>query len=49
MKLARKHWHTNGTFQKPKLNKGVNYPEEEAFKCSDEGEACQCKGKIHFG
>lgn len=49
MQLAKKHWHSNGTFQKPKLNKGPNYPEETPYKCSDEGEQCQCKGKVHMG
>ena len=47
MKLARKHWHSNGTYQKPKLNIGVNYPEEEPYKCGDEGDECQCKGSSH--
>jgi len=49
MKLAENHWHTNGTFQKPKLDYSARYPEEEAFKCADEDEQCQCKGKVHIG
>jgi hypothetical protein len=28
---------------------GLNAPEEEPYKCADEGEECQCKGKIHMG
>jgi len=33
----------------PKLSAGVNYPEEEPYKCGDYGATCQCPGKIHLG
>lgn len=49
IKMGVKHWHNNGTFQKPKLDIGVNYPEEEPYKCADDGSDCQCKGRVHMG
>lgn len=49
MKLATHHWQTNGTYQKPALDHSPRYPEEESFKCADEGELCKCKGRIHMG
>lgn len=49
MKLAIHHWQTNGTYAKPPLDHSPRYPEEEPYKCADEGEQCKCKGRIHMG
>lgn len=43
------HYYTNGSKQNPKLNSGIAYDSEEPYKCSDYGDECKCKGRIHFG
>jgi hypothetical protein len=49
VKMARDHFYNNGSQQNPKLDASPNYPEEQAYKCADEGDSCQCDGRIHYG